>query len=168
MLISLPGFSSSSTQLAGSAGSWKTISGCFDFHFAIAFSTSSRVPNVERLSENAIRDSSASYFRPPTVYTKSIFRRNFSLFFRLRSRYSICSNVPGALTQFCDAAIIRRARRNAGLTQTDLGKRIGLRQATISRLEKGEEETKLSTLLDALSALGLEIIIDKRGRASTW
>lgn len=64
-------------------------------------------------------------------------------------------------------AIIRRARRNDGLTQIDLGKRIGLRQATISRLEKGEEETKLSTLLDALSALGLEIIIDKRGRAST-
>lgn len=65
-------------------------------------------------------------------------------------------------------AIIRRARRNAGLTQIDLGKRIGLRQATISRLEKGEEETKLSTLLAVLSALGLEIIIDKRGRASTW
>ncbi len=64
-------------------------------------------------------------------------------------------------------AIIRRVRRNAGLTQTDLGKRIGLRQATISRLEKGEDETKLSTLLDALSALGLEIIIDKRGKAST-
>lgn len=64
-------------------------------------------------------------------------------------------------------AIIRRVRRNAGLTQADLGKRIGLRQATISRLEKGEDETKLSTLLDALSALGLEIIIDKRGKAST-
>ena len=63
-------------------------------------------------------------------------------------------------------AIIRRTRRNAGLTQTDLGQRIGLRQATISRLEKGEDETKLSTLLDALSALGLEIIIDKRGKSS--
>lgn len=63
-------------------------------------------------------------------------------------------------------AIIRRVRRKAGLTQTELGKRIGLRQATISRLEKGEDETKLSTLLDALTALGLEIIIDKRGRAS--
>ena len=63
-------------------------------------------------------------------------------------------------------AIIRRARRNAGLTQTDLGKRIGLRQATISRLEKGEDETKLSTLLDALTALGLEITIDKRGQSS--
>ena len=64
-------------------------------------------------------------------------------------------------------AIIRRVRRNAGLTQTDLGNRIGLRQATISRFEKGEDETRLSTLLDALSALGLEIIIDKRGKAST-
>ena len=63
-------------------------------------------------------------------------------------------------------AIIRRARRNTGMNQTDLGKKIGLRQATISKLERGEPATQLSTLLDALSALGLEIIIDKRGRAS--
>ena len=63
-------------------------------------------------------------------------------------------------------AIIRRARRNAGLTQTELGKRIGLRQATVSKLEAGQPATRLSTLLDALTALGLEIIIDKRGSAS--
>ena len=63
-------------------------------------------------------------------------------------------------------AIIRRARRNAELTQTELGKRIGLRQATVSKLEAGQPATRLSTLLDALTALGLEIIIDKRGRAS--
>jgi HTH-type transcriptional regulator/antitoxin HipB len=63
-------------------------------------------------------------------------------------------------------AIIRRARRNAGLTQAELGKRIGLRQATISKLEAGEPATRLSTLLDALTALGLEIMIDKRGKAS--
>jgi len=62
-------------------------------------------------------------------------------------------------------AIVRRARRKAGVTQTELGKRIGLRQATISRLEKGEDDAKLSTLLDALTALGLEIIIDKRAKA---
>jgi len=61
-------------------------------------------------------------------------------------------------------AIIRRARRNAGLTQTGLGKRIGLRQATISKLEAGEPATRLSTLLDTLTALGLEIIIDSRGK----
>jgi HTH-type transcriptional regulator/antitoxin HipB len=63
-------------------------------------------------------------------------------------------------------AIIRRARRNAGLTQADLGKKIGLRQATISKLEKGEPATQLNTLLDVLTALGLEIIIDKRGKVS--
>jgi HTH-type transcriptional regulator/antitoxin HipB len=63
-------------------------------------------------------------------------------------------------------AISRRARRNAGLTQAELGKRIGLRQATISKLEAGEPATRLSTLLDALTALGLEIMIDKRGKAS--
>ena len=63
-------------------------------------------------------------------------------------------------------AIIRRARRNAGLTQTELGKRIGLRQATVSKLEAGQPATRLSTLLDVLTALGLEIIIDKRGSAS--
>ena len=63
-------------------------------------------------------------------------------------------------------AIIRRARRNAGLTQTELGNRIGLRQATVSKLEAGEPATRLSTFLDALMALGLEVVIDKRGRAS--
>ena len=64
-------------------------------------------------------------------------------------------------------AIIRRARRNARLTQTELGQRIGLRQATISRIEKGEDEIKLSTFLDVLTALGLEIVIDKRTKASS-
>lgn len=64
-------------------------------------------------------------------------------------------------------AIIRRARRNAGMTQAELGVRIGLRQATISKLERGEPATRLSTLLDVLSALGLETIIDERGRASS-
>lgn len=63
-------------------------------------------------------------------------------------------------------AIVRRARRNAKLTQTELGKRTGLRQATVSRLEAGEPATRLSTLLDTLTALGLEIIIDKRGRVA--
>lgn len=63
-------------------------------------------------------------------------------------------------------AIVRRARRNAGLTQAELGKRIGLRQATISTLEAGAPAARLSTLLDALTALGLEIIIDNRSRRS--
>ena len=63
-------------------------------------------------------------------------------------------------------AIIRRARRQADLSQAQLAGKIGLRQATVSRLERGEDETNLGTLLDALTALGLEIIIDERGKAS--
>ena len=61
-------------------------------------------------------------------------------------------------------AIIRRARRSAGMSQATLGAKIGLRQATISKLERGEPATQLATMLDALSALGMEIIIDRRGR----
>ncbi len=61
-------------------------------------------------------------------------------------------------------AIIRRERRKRDLTQAQLGEKIGLRQATISKLEAGEPATQLRTLLDALTALGLEISIDKRGK----
>jgi HTH-type transcriptional regulator/antitoxin HipB len=63
-------------------------------------------------------------------------------------------------------AIIRRARRNAGLTQAELGNRVGLRQATISKLEKGEPATQLSTLLDVLTALELEVTIDERSKGA--
>jgi len=63
-------------------------------------------------------------------------------------------------------AIMRRERRNRGLTQAELGKKIGLRQATISKLEAGEPATQLRTLLDVLAAMGLEIIIDERGETS--
>jgi HTH-type transcriptional regulator/antitoxin HipB len=63
-------------------------------------------------------------------------------------------------------AIIRRVRRNAGLTQAELGEKVGRRQATISKLEKGEPATQIVVLLDALTALGLEMVIDKRGKVS--
>ena len=63
-------------------------------------------------------------------------------------------------------AIVRRARRKAGMSQAQLGARVGPRQATISKLERGEPATRLQTLLDVLSALGLEVLIDRRGRKS--
>ncbi len=63
-------------------------------------------------------------------------------------------------------AIVRRERRKRGLTQGELGNRIGLRQATLSKLEKGESATQLRTLLDALTALDLQLVIEPRGAAS--
>ncbi|MDE0361573.1 MAG: helix-turn-helix domain-containing protein [Rhodospirillaceae bacterium] len=64
-------------------------------------------------------------------------------------------------------AIIRRERRRQELTQQQLGARIGLRQATISKLERGEPATRLRTLLDALTALGLQLVIEERETASS-
>jgi HTH-type transcriptional regulator/antitoxin HipB len=48
------------------------------------------------------------------------------------------------------------------MSQAGVGKKINLRQATISSLESGDAGTKLGTLLDAVSALGLELVIRTR------
>lgn len=65
------------------------------------------------------------------------------------------------------AAAVRRERRQQSLTQAQLGKKIGLRQATISRLEAGEDATLLETLLNTLMALNLELVIRPRTKASS-
>jgi HTH-type transcriptional regulator / antitoxin HipB len=63
-------------------------------------------------------------------------------------------------------AILGRARRQAGLTQSGLGDRVHLRQGTISRLEAGEPAVRLRTLMEALSALELELVVRPRSRGS--
>lgn len=63
-------------------------------------------------------------------------------------------------------AILRRARKQAGLTQTALGTHIHLRQGTVSRLEAGEPAMQLRTLMAALSALGLELVVRPRSKGS--
>jgi len=64
-------------------------------------------------------------------------------------------------------AVIRRRRKQTGLSQQDLGSKIQLRQATISKLEAGEPATRLQTLLDALAALELELVVRPRTKGST-
>ncbi len=63
-------------------------------------------------------------------------------------------------------AAIRRNRKNQGLTQSALAERMHSRQATISSLEKGEPGTHLITVVDALAALDLEIVVRPRSTAS--
>ncbi len=63
-------------------------------------------------------------------------------------------------------AALRRRRRQLGLTQAALGEKTGLRQATVSALEKGEQSAQLRTLLDVMSVLNLEISIRERSRAA--
>lgn len=56
---------------------------------------------------------------------------------------------------------LRRARREAGLTQTELGAHTQLRQATISNLENGEGAT-LETVFAVLTTLKLDITLSAR------
>lgn len=60
--------------------------------------------------------------------------------------------------------LIRRVRKKLGLSQTDLGTRTGLRQATISSIETGNPSTKLETILAILAALDLEFQIKPRSK----
>lgn len=63
-------------------------------------------------------------------------------------------------------AILRRARKQAGLSQSELGGHIRLRQGTVSRLEAGEPAVQLRTLMETLSALKLELVIRPRSAGS--
>lgn len=59
-------------------------------------------------------------------------------------------------------AILQRRRKTLALSQATLGEKISLRQATISKLEAGEPATRIETLMAALGALGLELVIRPR------
>jgi transcriptional regulator with XRE-family HTH domain len=55
------------------------------------------------------------------------------------------------------ADLIREARRRAGLTQAELGRRVGRPQSAIARWERGRVEPSLETLRDIIRACGLEL-----------
>lgn len=63
-------------------------------------------------------------------------------------------------------AILRRHRRTANLTQSEVGERKSLRQATISKLEDGAPATQLQTVMAVLAALDLELVIRPRTKGT--
>jgi HTH-type transcriptional regulator/antitoxin HipB len=63
-------------------------------------------------------------------------------------------------------AAFRRFRRQKGLTQRSLGELMHARQATVSKLESGESGVQLGVLIDALTALDLELVVRPRSKAS--
>jgi HTH-type transcriptional regulator/antitoxin HipB len=65
---------------------------------------------------------------------------------------------PGAL-----ANAFRRRRRLLKLTQSEVGRRVGLRQATVSNFEAGHENM-MPTLFRLLMALDLEIVVRDRSK----
>ena len=57
---------------------------------------------------------------------------------------------------------IRRLRKNLGLTQAQLGNRVGLDQKKVSLIENGNQNSRLDTVFRLLSALEVGIIIQPK------
>lgn len=62
---------------------------------------------------------------------------------------------------------LRAERKQKGLSQKVVGHSVGMEQHTISKIEKGNPGTELSTLFRLLAALDLELTIQPRQKPST-
>lgn len=61
--------------------------------------------------------------------------------------------------KFKIGVLLKRAREEAGLTQTELARRIRTKKSAISRIENHAEDIKISTLERAAIALGKKLRI---------
>ena len=62
--------------------------------------------------------------------------------------------------------VLRKYRREQGLTQTQVGKKFNIRQASISKIESGTAGVHIDTLFRLMSALNLEMHMKCRNSAS--
>jgi len=62
------------------------------------------------------------------------------------------------------SALLRTARRNASLTQTDLARRLGVSQAAIAKLERPGANPTMATVEAALWATGHRLVLDAPAR----
>jgi len=62
---------------------------------------------------------------------------------------------------------ISEARKAKNLTQTELGKRLGLPQSYISKLESGRLDIRISTMIEIARYLNLEIMMVPTAMAPT-
>jgi len=65
-------------------------------------------------------------------------------------------------------ALVRKARRAHGWSQAELGSRMNVRQATVSKLEAGASATRMEVFFDALLALGLGLVVSERSDSADF
>ncbi|MEF2250007.1 MULTISPECIES: helix-turn-helix domain-containing protein [Ralstonia solanacearum species complex] len=58
-------------------------------------------------------------------------------------------------------AILKGFRKQAGLSQAELAARMGVRQQTLSALERNAENVSAARLMRLLSVLGVELVLRK-------
>jgi HTH-type transcriptional regulator/antitoxin HipB len=63
------------------------------------------------------------------------------------------------------ATALRRIRRLARATQTEVAASAGVRQATVSDIENGSLESGMATVYKLLAALDLELVLRPRTKA---
>lgn len=63
--------------------------------------------------------------------------------------------------------LIRQARQTAGLSQTELARRLNTTQSAIARLEAAGSNPRLGTVTKALAACRHELVLDARRRPSS-
>jgi hypothetical protein len=57
---------------------------------------------------------------------------------------------------------IAKARKEKGLKQSELGKKLGLPQSHVSKIERGEIDVRLSTISDIAKTLDHELMLIPR------
>lgn len=64
------------------------------------------------------------------------------------------------------AQLIRLERQKRGWTQSDLARRVGIKQATVSNFENNPDKTTLTTLFKILQSLEQELVIQGKSALS--
>jgi HTH-type transcriptional regulator/antitoxin HipB len=59
-------------------------------------------------------------------------------------------------------AVLRDMRKQQGLTQAELGKKVGLDQKKVSLLENGNSNCRIDSLFRLLSALGVGLVVQPK------
>lgn len=62
--------------------------------------------------------------------------------------------------------LIKSRRRSLGLSQADLASKLGASRLWITEIERGKPRASLVLILQALSALGLELTTDDEGKSA--
>lgn len=78
--------------------------------------------------------------------------------------------VKKGLEEYRIGEAIRQARKQQGLTQEELGRRMGVQRAQVSKLENGRN-IAYASIIRAFKALGAEtacIDLGKLGRVALW